>query len=237
MTQNVDDSEVTDAYGQYLAVFDSWNMVAPIVPAHVRPYLQVNYGDPLFLSTLGSPVPAEAGYMLAPLRDGSPVLEGYVSNKGPDYFVSYGRDNGYSAMWGFAARAGGVFVSVQTVIGQADLTGVVAPDNDGATSGRRRRFDLLFEAYNEHLAPVLDRGTRPVAAGVVCGFRGFYVIAREERSSSLRADSDDLPTGWVRVADGAADGGPWMTPKEAGRSRVELRAALEFAAAAKSMSF
>jgi len=222
-------------YERLESLFESWGMVAPIVPAHVRPYLRSDDGDPLFLSTVGSPLSSWSGYMLGFDEGMSSVPAEYLVDDGPDYFVCAGRDNGYSASWGFAARAGGVFVSMQDTIGAADHNALDPKAETGNEPSRR--FGLVFEAYNEYLAPLLNRGTRPLTVGVVCStFRNeLYVVHRDRRGGHRPLVRGDLAPDWTAVVDVADEVGPWVVPQQAGPRQRELRAALTFAAVARSL--
>jgi len=173
-----------------LSTFEEWHLVAPRVPVHVIPRL---VGDGVLLATRGVDIDPIAGYGLELARDESGNEPDYLSGTGPDYFVAGGHSNGYTSMWGFAARAGGLFVSIQSVVGDWN-----------SESSDTEQVDRCHSAFNTHLAPLLDRGRRHLSVAVmVSAYRYPPHVLSTERPlwmSGANGTEPSAPAGWGYVA-------------------------------------
>ena len=164
------------AYRSMLSTFKKWKLVAPRVPTHLIPRLVEEEG--VHFSTRGVDIDPIAGYGLELAQDESGNEPEYLSDTGSDFFVASGRDNGYSTMWGFAARAGGLFVSIQSVVGDWN-----------SDSSHMEQVDRCHSAFNAHLAPLMDRGFRPLAvAVVVSSYRNDAHVLSTERGSWMSGE-------------------------------------------------
>lgn len=172
---------------------------APLVPSHVVPRLRYT-GWPACFETEGTGIGAIAGYSLVEVPHGDEALKGqlgrYFLDHLPDFFASGGRSNGYSDMWGFACRGGGLFVSVQLnlggIRGQEDWQA-----NPTAAS--------TVKSFNDLLSPEMDRGQRDVKVAVIFSqYRRDALILLKDTSRTpvmMKKRRWRLPPGWGCVID------------------------------------
>lgn len=187
MGENATDLYGLAAYQHIVATFASWSMTAPRVPAHVIP--QLSGGFP-FTTTAGVDLDAISAY----LWDTSAFLD----ESSPDFFIAGGHDNGYSSIWGFIVRAGGMICAIQDTIGSVSWGEDEAP----------RQYDRAFIAYNTRLAHLADQGTRPLNTLVLYSGlgRSASVLSTDRRFQSTSVSSvylQDLlgESRWNQVVD------------------------------------
>ena len=189
------------SYRRMLGVFERWGIVGPIASTHVVPKLR---GTGISLATYGVDVESFAGYYLeiggGPRRQ---MLIDFLTTADPDYFVCDGHGNGYSDMWGFVVRAGGMFAAVQCFVGDSF--------RDPTPEASR-----VFRAYNAHLAVLAERGRRKLAFAVrLSTFRNdAMVFVRESCWPGVQAEplsegpwADERRTDWLLLADARTPAG------------------------------
>jgi hypothetical protein len=211
-----------------LALLRSWcssaRIETPTIPDHLVGALRSPDGP--FVTTDGTRWDAFGGYGLefgfgvgARVR---PELGAYRSAAMPDYFIAGGKDNGYSTMWGFAVRSGGLFASVQLKIGDAMV--------DGPPSHTQR----VMQAYNRLLAPMLGEADRPLntcvlfsayrnCAGVLTTYEPAWLDAQPSSRPLLEA-----PPGWGYATELTGDDDFTATQVTDGDAPEELRAGVDF---------
>lgn len=178
--------------------FKKLGMTSPRIPEPVSRHVRL--GPSGGIVTSGVAIEEIAGYGLELAANHHNIPYDYLVEDQPNYFISHGRGNGYSSMWGLVARGGGLFASIQNVIWNADLRPGRSDPSDGALA---KGVSRVMEAFNELLVPILERGTRPLSVGVVFSTyrRDALVVAK---TGSWRGTSNprvQLPPGWSCVLD------------------------------------
>jgi hypothetical protein len=178
--------------------FQQRGMAYPSIPETLKPRVRLSKQGGI--TTTGVDIESIAGYGLELAGNRRNIPFDYLDERFPDYFVAHGRSNGYSSMWGLAARGGGLFASVQTDVWKLDMSNLETDDPDHAIAGR---VSQIMEAYNKFLLPILSEMRRDIGVGVVFSSyrRDAFVVAKRFIGTSEPNPRIQLPPWWGCVLD------------------------------------
>ena len=206
-------------------------LVAPIVPRHLVEELSGDEEN--FCQVANFPWSPMACYVLMP-ESGKVPAEFLERGMRTDYFGCGARSNGYSDFGGIVVCSGGIFLSQQNVI----TSGF---SSDAGLAG----YTPTMEAYNMHLAPLMNRQNRRPSVGMIYSeyrrdFCLFSTIPESWGASSLESDRHiwDLATGWGMVGEITEDNYiGWLHVVLAGNFSTELSAACRYLLAVGGETF
>lgn len=199
-------------------------LVAPIVPRHLVSALTGGAGE--YSQQANFPWSSMACYIL--MMEVEQIPKDLLDHGCMiDYFCSGERNNGYNTCGGIVVCSGGIFLSQQNVLGSMSRS-------EGHVAG----YGKTIEAFNTHLAPLMDRpNRRPSVAVIHSEYRNQLCVFSSDPESWASPISTNegheqrwtLPEGWGIVGEMGHDGDVgWLNVVLARDVSPELSAACRF---------